>query len=194
MSRQFKSVRKPRDILNLGPVDWMAFRDVVQRFSARFWDDRDAEKENDYGVFHSTRHVVLRFVSDSDDLSTTYANPLWHVAAPLLEPEMMRLAARYELSQPCISKAMFARLKAGAHIDLHTDAARGNYYSHKIHIPLQTSEEVMFQVGETRAHLAVGHAYEVNNVRPHGAFNPTSEDRIHFIFEVFDAAGVVDEA
>lgn len=38
-------------------------------------------------------------------------------------------------------------------------------------------------------HLAAGYAWEVNNLVAHGVFNGGAQDRVHFIFEVFDGAG-----
>ena len=37
-------------------------------------------------------------------------------------------------------------------------------------------------------HLDAGCAFEVNDLVPHSAFNGGEEDRIHFVFEVFEGA------
>ena len=132
--------------------------------------------------------MVLRFVSDHDDPRTGYARPAWNVMGPRLEPELRRVVSAYGMQNPRFAKAMFARLAAGAVIDRHRDTARGNLFTHKIHLPIRTSPDVMFEVDGQLAHLAAGRAYEVNNLRPHGARNPTDAPRIHFIFEVFDEA------
>ena len=36
------------------------------------------------------------------------------------------------------------------------------------------------------ARLMAGHAWEINNLLVHGAFNGGETDRIHLIFEVFE--------
>lgn len=99
---------------------------------------------------------------------------------------MHQIIKPYCLQNPQFSKAMFARLKPHSIIDSHTDAALGNLYSHKIHVPIITDETIMFSVEETSCHLMEGYAYEVNNIAAHSAANPTDLHRVHFIFEVFD--------
>lgn len=94
----------------------------------------------------------------------------------------------YGYADPRVPKAMFARLKAGKEIARHTDGAGSNLEAHKIHVPLVTNSGATFAVGEKSFHLEVGRAYEVNNIRAHGAANQGAEDRIHFIFELYDGA------
>ena len=90
---------------------------------------------------------------------------------------------------------MLARLEAGRRIDLHVDGGGSHPLVHKIHVPLQTDPRAVLTVGGTRVHLAPGHAWEVNNLVPHEAFNGGAHDRIHFVFEVFEGAGrrIVEE-
>ena len=65
-----------------------------------------------------------------------------------------------------------------------------NPLAHKIHVPLETGPRATLTVRGAPFHLRAGHAWEVNNLAPHGAFNGEDHDRIHFIFEVFEGAGV----
>ena len=37
--------------------------------------------------------------------------------------------------------------------------------------------------------LATGRTWEIGNLAPYGAFNGGEQDRIHFVFEVFEGAG-----
>ena len=180
------NVVKPHAIRDLGPVDTTILLEAAARFTERFWERENQRKENAYAVFHHTDHVVLRFVRDPDDLRTWYDLPAWAILGPRVTPALMELVEPYGLARPQLSKAMFARLAPHAVIDRHIDAARGNSVSHKIHIPLVTSAGALFQIGDKRFHLAAGRAYEVNNIRPHGAVNRADTARRHFIFEVFD--------
>jgi hypothetical protein len=99
---------------------------------------------------------------------------------------MKEIVVAYAFEQPVFPKVMLARLAAGASIDRHTDGAGSNLFTHKIHLPIQTNERALMFIGGRSFHLKEGHAYEVNNLVPHGAQNLGSEDRIHLIFEVFD--------
>ncbi len=103
-------------------------------------------------------------------------------------PVMERATEAYGFARPAYPKAMFARLAAGGEITRHVDGPGSNLVTHKIHVPLRTNPGAVFLVADEPFHLACGHAYEVNNIRPHAARNDGAEDRIHFIFEAYDAA------
>lgn len=59
-------------------------------------------------------------------------------------------------------------------------------FVHKIHVPIETSPGAVLHVDGVDFHLETGHACEVDNLVPHGAFNRGETDRIHLVFEVFD--------
>ena len=78
---------------------------------------------------------------------------------------------------------MLAKLKAGYSIDMHRDGLPEYYFLHKIHIPIQTNDQVTFHIKPQNHFLKEGIAYEVNNLLPHYVANKGEEDRIHLIFE-----------
>jgi hypothetical protein len=181
-------VQKPETVRDLGAVDVQALKTRVARISEQVWQLEDARKENDFAVFHHTRHIIFRFTRGNQDPEDNYETPAWQVWRSLLEPVMQRAIGAYEFRDPAFSKAMLARLQAGQHIDLHSDGAGSNWRTHKIHVPLITNPGALYLCGEQGFHLAEGRAWEVNNIRPHGGVNKGSEDRVHLIFEVFDRA------
>lgn len=181
-------VEKPETVRDLGPVDPSALRDMVSRVSEASWKSEDARKENDFAVFHHTRHIVFRFTPNNRDPEDFYDTPGWQVWRGLLQPLMDAAIVPYGLAEPEFPKAMLARLEAGQVIDSHVDGAGSNLRTHKIHIPLVTNPGALFMCGEKGFHLAYGRAWEVNNIAPHGGVNHGSDDRIHLIFEVFDRA------
>jgi hypothetical protein len=182
-------VQKPETVRDLGAVDVQALKTRVAGLSEQVWQLENARKENDFAVFHHTRHIIFRFTPGNHDPEDNYETPAWLVWRSLLEPVMQQAIRVYGFSNPAFSKAMLARLQAGQHIDLHSDGAGSNLRTHKIHVPLVTNPDAHYLCGEQGFHLVEGHAWEVNNIRPHGAVNNGSEDRIHLIFEVFDRAG-----
>lgn len=179
-------VKKPTDIRELATVEVSRLIALASRISPETWGQEDRHKENDFAVFHHTQHLVFRFISENRDPEDFYANPAWDVWKPVLMPLMQQAIAPYGFRNPQFPKAMLAKLAAGHQIDPHYDGAGSNQRVHKIHIPLVTNPEAEFLVGDGRFHLDVGKAYEVNNIISHGAVNQGSEDRIHFIFEVFE--------
>jgi len=184
-------VALPRTVRDLGPVDVTPIQAVLDRLSERYWDVEDAGKENAFAVFHSTRHVILRFLADADDATSSYDRPAWAVLGPVIEPVLRSVVVPYGMRDPRFPKVMLAGLAPRSVIDRHRDIAAANLVTHKIHIPLSSHPDVRFEVAGEWCHLAVGRAYEVNNVRPHGADNPSDVARVHLIFEVYDAATAI---
>jgi Aspartyl/Asparaginyl beta-hydroxylase len=181
-------ITKPETVRDLGPVDTGALRERVAALSEQVWASENARKENDFEVFHHTRHIVFRFTPGNQNPEDHYDTPGWAVWRGLLEPVMAAAVAPYGFAAPEYSKAMLARLAAGQRIDLHSDGAGSNLRTHKIHVPLITNEKALYLCGNEGFHLTDGHAWEVNNIRPHGGVNGGDADRVHLIFEVFDRA------
>lgn len=180
-------VEKPHTVRHLGPVAYEPLRRAVTRISEATWQVEDAHKENNFEVFHHTRHIIFRFIENNRDPESFYATPAWDAWKGLLEPIMREAIAPYRFASPRFPKAMLARLQAGQRIDPHYDGAGSNLRTHKIHVPLVTNPEAVFLVRDERVHLEAGNAYEVNNIVSHGGENLGEEDRIHLIFEVYDA-------
>lgn len=179
---------KPNNIQELGPVDISELKQLINRMPDKIWEMEDANKENNFAVFHHTQHIIFRFIHSNNDHLNFYSNPIWSVWQTTLLPIMEAVVAPYDFIQPTYPKAMLARLKAGSVIDRHIDGRGSNLHTHKIHIPLQTNPKALFSVKDVTQHLEEGIAYEVNNVKLHGVVNKGEEDRIHFIFEVYDNA------
>ena len=181
-------VKKPICVSDLGAVDTSSVKKLLSQFSVRFWAAQDEIKENNFACFHHTQHIIMRFIHQNQDHRDFYHTPVWLYFESILRPLFDEIVKPYNFLQPEYPKAMFARLSAGHEIDRHIDGAGSNLHTHKIHIPIQTNKEALFSVGKNWLHLQENRAYEVNNIRPHAARNGGDEDRIHLIFEVFDAA------
>jgi hypothetical protein len=121
------------------------------------------------------------------DHRSYYSNPLWDFWSAKLLAIMEPIAAEYGYRNPAFPKVMLAKLSAGGEIDKHWDGAGSNLYTHKIHIPLETNELTRMFIRDRWFHLETGRAYEVNNIVAHAVENGGTNDRIHFIFEMFEA-------
>ena len=156
--------------------------------SEKTWQEEDARKENAYPCFHHTRHVVFRFIAGNAWPWLYYTTPIGKEFEPLITPLMAQAAQTYGYREPVFPKAMLARLQAGHDIDAHTDGSRSHALTHRIHVPLITNRAATLAVNGGSFHLCAGFAYEVNNLAEHWACNSGAEDRIHFLFEVFDGS------
>jgi hypothetical protein len=181
-------VIKPEFLSDLGAVNISALRPLVERVSEQVWDREDELKENNFDVFHHTRHIIFRFIEGMRDHRCFYSRPIWNVWRQHLLPVMQDACRALQLSRPVYPKVMLARLAAGGVIDRHVDGAGSNLHTHKIHVPVQTNDRVTMFIRDRAFQLEAGRAYEVNNVVAHAVENFGHTDRIHLIFEVFDDA------
>ena len=100
---------------------------------------------------------------------------------------MAQAVRDYGYARGVFPRVKLARMAPGGAIQLHIDANPAAKWPHKIHVPLSTNAAVKFHIGETIHHFPVGQAVEVNNLGPHAVQNGGDTDRIHLIFEYYDA-------
>lgn len=181
-------ITKPDGFRDLGPVDVTELVARVRAIPEQVWIEQNARKENAMPVFAQTRHIILRFIPGNTDALVHYSKPLWPEWEAFLVPLMTEAIRPYGMKAPVFAKVMFARLAAGGEIGWHYDGAGSNLTTHKIHIPVTTNPGAVLRDMQREYHLALGHAYELNNIERHSGSNRGTEDRIHLIFEVYDAA------
>lgn len=182
-------VQKPARLHDLGAQDISSLKTLAARLPEALWNSEDAGKENKFFCFTNTRHIIFRFFPPNGSPDDAYAHPIWSAWQDTLTPIMQAAAKPYGYAQPLFPKVMLARLAAGHSIDRHTDAAATNRQVHKIHVPLVTNPKAKMFIADEWFHLQDGRAYEVNNIVPHGVENAGDEDRVHFIFELYDGLG-----
>lgn len=179
-------VLKPQTVSLLASVDIGPLYALVSKLPESYWRRQNEVKENEYSVFHSTDHIVMRFVEPNDDPREFKAHLSWKLCESVVMPIMAEISNVLGIANPVYPKAMFARLNAHSEIDLHIDHGSSHALVHKIHVPLISHAEIQFKINDEVFFLQPKHAYEVNNLKPHGVSNPTDIDRVHFIFEVFE--------
>ena len=178
--------RKTTSIRRLGAVDVAALREAVLAIPEQLWDAENASKPNRFEALDRTRHIVFRFVSNFQDWREFYDRPLWPEWQPLIEPVLAQATADYGYRRGAFPRIMLARMAPGGVIQPHKDGNPAARWPHKIHVPLQTNDKVIFFVDGTGYHLSEGEAVEVNNMATHSVTNAGATDRIHLIFEYFD--------
>ena len=184
----YTNPRKTTSIRRLGTVDIAALKAAVAGVPESMWDAENADKPNRFEALDATRHIVFRFVTDFSDWRTGYARPLWDEWRGLLEPVLAAATADFGYTQGGFPRVMLARMPAGGNIRPHRDANPAARWPHKIHVPLQTNEGVVFSVDGVTYRMAEGEAVELNNMGVHAVENRGSTDRIHLIFEYYDQA------
>jgi hypothetical protein len=151
------------------------------------WDAENAGKPNRFEALDRTRHIVFRFVDSVRDWRGSHDRPAWAEWRALIEPVLQRAVAPYAYVNGVFPRVMLARMAAGGEIKPHRDANAAAKWPHKIHVPLLTNDRVTFYVDGVGYHLPEGEAAEVNNTGVHAVKNEGDSDRIHLIFEYYDA-------
>lgn len=152
------------------------------------WLTSDREKPNKFGAFRgSTLHIVFQYPLDLHSHEASAYTPLWERWAPAIQPVIDHVTPWYGYTDGRTTRIMLARLLAGREIAAHVDGAPAAAAPNKIHVPLVTHPDVRFFIGKGSYHLDRGLSYEVNNRVRHSVRNDSDQDRVHLIFDYYDA-------
>lgn len=179
--------RKTTTVRKLGPVDIVALRAAVQAIPEHVWDAENAGKPNKFEVLDETRHIVFRFIDSPRDWRGSHDRPVWPQWRALLEPVLAQAVRGYGYQRGVFPRVMLARMAAGGVIHPHVDANPAAKWPHKIHLPVSTNAGVVSFFGGQEHYFPPGEAVEVNNLGPHWVRNGGDTDRVHLIFEYYDA-------
>lgn len=179
--------RKTTGVRKLGPIDIAALQAAVQSIPEAAWDAENAAKPNKLDALDATRHIVLRFIDSGRDWRASHDRPAWPQWRTLLEPVMAQAVRDYGYARGVFPRVMFARMSPGGVIHPHIDANPAAKWPHKIHVPLSTNPGVVSFFGGAERYFPAGEAVEVDNLGPHWVRNEGDTDRVHLIFEYYDA-------
>lgn len=180
--------RKTTGIRPLGSVDIAALKAAVLATPEAVWDAENADKPNRFEALDATRHIVFRFIDGPRDWRGSHDRPAWAQWRGLLEPVMVQAVRDYGYVNSVFPRVMLARMAPGGVIHPHIDANPAAKWPHKIHVPLTTNPGVVSFFGGREHRFPEGEAVEVNNLGPHWVRNDGDSDRIHLIFEYYDAS------
>lgn len=178
--------RKTTSVRALGSVDIAALREAVLAIPEATWDAENAGKPNRFEALDKTRHIVFRFVDNFQDWRQSHDRPLWAQWRALIEPVLAQAVQPYGYARAEFPRVMLARMAPGGVIKPHRDANPAAKWPHKIHVPIQTNDKVVFFVEGIGYRMPEGEAFEVNNMGVHAVENNGDSDRIHLIFEYYD--------
>lgn len=179
--------RKTTGVRRLGPVDISALQPAVLAIPESVWEAENASKPNRFEVLDATRHIVFRFINSPRDWRGDHDRPAWAQWRTQLEPVLQQAVRDYGYRRGVFPRVMLARMPAGGIIHPHIDANPAAKWPHKIHLPLTTNPGVISFFGGETHRFPVGEAVEVDNLGPHWVRNDGETDRIHLIFEYYDA-------
>jgi hypothetical protein len=187
MSAPAANPRKTTSVRQLGPVDIGALRTAVLAIPEEVWAAENASKPNRFEALGATRHIVFRFIDSPRDWRGSHDRPVWVAWRGLLEPVLEQAVRDYGYARGAFPRVMLAKMPPGGFIHPHIDANPAAKWPHKIHVPLTTNPGVVSFFGGQERRFPEGQAVEVDNLGPHWVRNDGTSDRIHLIFEYYDA-------
>jgi hypothetical protein len=99
----------------------------------------------------------------------------------LLEPIISDLE---KLQDGIRGMVLLIKLKAGQDIAHHHDSGDYLMFSRRNHIPVVTSDDVFFGVGDDKVKMGAGECWEINNSRIHYVNNGSKIDRVHLLIDI----------
>ena len=188
------------DVVKLGSFDVSALRTTILGLDDAVWQ-ADPSRQKVFDAHTSTQ--TLKLIADADFRHTDpTVHPSFRLFEPMLEPFMQHIRSFYlqSLRQRSVAekhgpgyfiRALLTRLGPGTEITQHVDDGYSLKRCHRIHVPIITSRETIFRVGDTRFHMAQGEMWEINNRRIHAVTNGGDVARIHLIMDYVQPGEVV---
>ena len=160
-------------------VDLEFIKRKLAKIPERAW--HGSGREETYEVHKQTQSLLLIHDADFRHYNPTYRD-LYNDFRRELKPIFDIITGHFG-PDGYIVRALFARLQGHGRIDTHTDGLYSLLKCHRIHIPIVTSDQVVFTIGGEEKVLGEGEMWEINNATLHAVDNHGDEDRIHLIID-----------
>lgn len=87
-----------------------------------------------------------------------------------------------------LGRTRLMRLEGNAEAIRHTDTSYYWFDRARVHVPVVTHPDVVFQCGEQVRHMAAGDVWIFNTWQPHRVLNPRPTERIHLVADTIGSA------
>lgn len=184
---RLQSGREGDDVVNidagfrkLGWTDVTALKKRVLAVPDAEWAAHGLRQKR-FRAHVDTQTVPLIFDSDYRHANAT-RQAAYEKFDDLLRPVFELLDGTYADGGNVI-RCLFARLRPGGLIPPHVDTGFSLTHSHRVHVPIVTTDRVVFAVERQAVRMKEGELWEINNTRPHGVRNGGTEPRVHLIVD-----------
>lgn len=172
---------------HLGTVDIAPFAAALARQPEDLWN-ADAEFQKRLAPYRKSRSIYLMMAIDGPQAPTRYLAG-WEPLREAFVPVLQRIGEFYPAPGRALN-AQVALLAPNDDIPEHADYGPTLEVTHRVHVPLETHPDVRFVVEGRVMSLAVGEAYELDNMRPHYVQNLSPVRRIHLIVDYLEEPAV----
>lgn len=163
---------------NFKKYDNIDVSDIIPLIKLFNWDAYTFRQDN----FKShTQTKSIRLIWDEKKQNIIY----WE-DYPKLKPILDVLTNLFEkkIGPGIISNAILVKMESNTSIGRHKDEYEFFDKNHRIHIPIMTNDNCIFEVDGEELNMKVGDVWEINNFeKEHSVRNNGETDRIHLIVD-----------
>jgi len=175
-----KLLGREKNFLQLrSDFDVSSILDKIGDIPAEKW--AESGRERLFAVHKHTQSIQLVHFEDFQYQEPEYKE-LYSELEVVMQPVIDYISDYYR-DNGFVVRMILAKLLKGGSIPKHTDTGYSLLNCHRVHIPLITSNDVVFSVRDEDVNMQVGEFWEINNGVTHGVENKGDEDRIHLIVD-----------
>jgi hypothetical protein len=160
-------------------------KSLVESFTEQEWTEWQHRQKN-YKEQKHTNTIRCRWLENNIDeyherLSVDFDtfNTIEHILG-----NVFTFIKRHYQGKIC--QAILTRQNPHSLIVPHIDLGKKLTYTHRLHIPIFTNDDILFRCGEQNMNMKVGRVYEINNQMIHAVVNNSDSFKIHLIVDVIE--------
>ena len=164
----------------IGRIKINNIKNIVNSFNNKLWDNF-CFRQKTFEVHKETKTIPLIFDTDFRLKNPTYLNEyeIFKNEFKLLKNKLTKIYGK-----GFIIRAILVMLKSNSKIDRHIDSGESLSVCHRVHIPIITNKNVLFEIDNEIKNLKEGEMWEINNSEKiHSVVNNSDTDRIHLIVD-----------
>jgi len=164
----------------IGRIKINNIKNIVNSFNNELWDNFNFRQKT-FEVHKETKTIPLIFDTDFRLKDPTYLNEyeIFKNEFKLLKNKLTKIYGK-----GFIIRAILVMLKSNSKIDRHIDSGESLSICHRVHIPIITNKNVLFEIDNEIKNLKEGEMWEINNSEKiHSVVNNSDTDRIHLIVD-----------
>lgn len=162
--------------------DVSAIKSRVHALTEADWESVQYRQKR-FETHKDTQSIGLVFDEDFRHENPTKRDKYFELDCDSLLAPLIETVADYYTGEGYIVRAMLVRLKAGGEIPTHIDTGYSLMAARRIHVPIESNDEVTFTVGDERRVMKEGELWEINNARIHSVTNASDRPRVHLIVD-----------
>jgi aspartyl/asparaginyl beta-hydroxylase (cupin superfamily) len=164
----------------IGKIKVDSFKNKIDKFNNKLWDNFTFRQKT-FEVHKETKTIPLIFNTDFRLNDPTYLNEyeVFKNEFKIIKNKLLKIYGK-----GFIIRAILVLLKSNSKIDKHIDTGKSLSICHRVHIPIITNKDVLFDIDNEIKNLKEGEMWEINNSeKPHSVINNSNIDRIHLIVD-----------